>query len=122
MFKGGTKLKNTEKWKYRGEVVECVNSFKYLGIRFTNNCKWSKHIKDTIVKAKFSVIQLCRFANRYRDCDIQLNLRLFDAIVVPVLLYGVELFAWAEGVNGFDAVAHLFYRKFIGLQSGTSWS
>ena len=32
----------------------------------------------------------------------------------------MELFAWAEGVNGFDAVAHLFYRKFIGLQSGTS--
>ena len=100
--------------------MECVNAFKYLGVKFTNNCKWARQISDTIEKAKFSINQLSRFVRRYEDCDILLNLRLFDAIVVPVLLYGSEIYAWAEGVKGYNSVAHMFYRKYLGLQQGTS--
>ena len=37
-----------------------------------------------------------------------------------MLLYGVEIFAWNDGIDGYDSVAHYFYKRFLGLQKGTS--
>ena len=92
VFKKGTKLKTQERWSYDGSRLEIVNSFKYLGINFSYNGKWAKHIRITITKAKYAVMQLCKFARKYEDCEVKLILRLFDAIVVPVMLYGSELY------------------------------
>ena len=36
------------------------------------------------------------------------------------MLYGSELYAWEEGVKGYETVVHQFFKRFIGLQQGTS--
>ena len=43
-----------------GAVVEQVDSFKFLGVKFTNKLSWSKHTKTVVKRARQSLFPLRR--------------------------------------------------------------
>lgn len=87
---------------YRGQAVEVVRGFKYLGIDFTTNMLW-----DECVERRASAGWKALYAVQNTCCRIDLSdwarrAHLFRALVEPVLLYGAEVWGPAICKNTWD--------------------
>ena len=80
-------------FKYNGESLNIVTNFQYLGIIFS--CKDSfndakAHLVQQARKAMFIVLRKARKLN----LPIDMQLKIFDTMVVPILLYGAEVWGF----------------------------
>jgi hypothetical protein len=80
-------------FKYNGESLNIVTNFQYLGFIFS--CKSSfndvkAHLVQQARKAMFIVLKKARKLN----LPIDMQLELFDTMVVPILLYGAEMWGF----------------------------
>ncbi len=95
------KLRNKPLFYLNGSNLDVVDDFSYLGIKFNFNGKFAKtkkHLVDQARKAMFHVIKKCR-----KLClPVDLQLHLFDTMIVPILLYGSEV--W--GCESLDVINH----------------
>ena len=91
--------------------------FKYLGVVFNYNgsfVKHKKHLYDQAQKAMFALLK----RNRELDLPIDIQLELFDSLVLPILLYGCEV--WGGENTDILEKLHLKYIKYIlGLKMST---
>lgn len=90
-------------------IIDIVDDYKYLGIIFQYNGKFSraqKHLYDQASKAMFSLIA----KSRKFSLPIDLQLELFDSLVRPILTYGCEIWGF-ENILG--EKLHLKYCKMI---------
>ena len=80
---------------FNGNEIEITRDFKYLGVYFTSNGSYVKHVnyvRDQGRKAMFAVIAKSRAMCLSVGCQID----LFQKMVVPILLYGCEVWGYAE--------------------------
>ena len=80
-------------FKYDGNTVKVVDSFKYLGVYFNTKGTFSEtkvHLSEQATKAMFSLLKKWR----QFDIPVDLMLELFDKSVVPILLYGCEVWGF----------------------------
>jgi hypothetical protein len=112
-----------------------VGNFNYLGLNFSRNLSWTDHREKMAMKGFQAMISLCRFMKKVKgEMRFKLGLHLFDAMVVPVLLYGSEIagFAktkvepgqedkarnrrlWEVRVEEYEKVARRFYKHLLCL-------
>jgi len=84
------KIRNIPTFTYGENNVEVVFEYNYLGIIFNYNgsfVKARKKLADQATKAMFAIITNARKQN----LPIDIQLQLFDALVMPILLYGCEV-------------------------------
>ena len=101
------KIRNKPIFKFGDVELDIVDDYVYLGVTFNYNGNFKKAISKQVSQAKramFSVVAKVKKLNLPVDiaCD------LFDKLVVPVALYGSEV--W-----GFENIMQIevFYRKFL---------
>ena len=111
VFRNGGILKHFEKWFYRGNPIEIVTYYSYLGILVSSRLCWSKCVNELSCKAQQIVSRLRYLCNRYDYFTRQMLFTIFDTKVKPVLLYGSEI--W--GVRKFDDVeqVHIHFCKVV---------
>ena len=88
-----------------GETIEQVDNFIYLGVNFHYNGKMNSAVTtlhDQALKAYYNLLTLFDKIN----LDIKCKLSLFDSMIVPIILYGSEV--W--GIYNFKAVEKLHLR------------
>ena len=71
-------------------ILENVKEYKYLGITFTklNNFRITKtKLYQQATKAMYFVLSKAKDNNLSTEC----KLKLFDSIVLPIMLYGCEI-------------------------------
>ena len=76
---------------YNNELLECVESFKYLGLEVPSNHRWNECDTRRLEAGKRAYYA---FENTCNHGDIKywvLKKYLFDTLVTPVLLYGLEV-------------------------------
>jgi hypothetical protein len=100
VFRKGGFLGHNEKWWYGKEEIEVVNSYKYLGLHFTTKLSLTQTISELATKAKARTVQILKCLWRLGHIDKDVFLKIFDAQVLPVIMYGSEI--W--GFQQFDAV------------------
>ena len=122
IFKKGARPTKVEKWRYKGEKIEVVRKFKYLGVNFAYNGTWTKHVQESRRKLKMGCCKLAKFSSRLKDCPLKLSLRLLDTLISPAALYGAEIFAWSKGMEGLEALERNHIRAILGLHKGTPGS
>jgi hypothetical protein len=83
-----------DKFTFGKISVETVDYFKYLGICFSRTGNFFKCRKLAYDKAQNAMFSLLRLA-RNQELPLNIVLNLFQALVVPVLLYGCEI--WGYG-------------------------
>ena len=72
------------------EVIEIVDSYSYLGLVMNHNGSFVKaksKLMDQARRALFAVYRRIK----HQPIPIDLQLKLFDSLVGPILLYGSEV-------------------------------
>ncbi|XP_071123898.1 uncharacterized protein [Mytilus edulis] len=103
-------------FKYSGESLNIVTNFQYLGIIFS--CKGNfndakAHLVQQARKAMFIVLRKARKLN----LPIDMQLELFDTMVVPILLYGAEVWGFENclcpevGISRSSLLGAVFQRR-----------
>ena len=119
VFRKGGYLGARERWIYDGCMMRVVNSYKYLGICFSTRLSFYHACQDLVSRAKRAL--LCIMSKLYRiDCNsINVFLKIFDAQVQPVVLYGTEIWGLDSSSSVIDNV-HLFgLKRYLGVDRRT---
>ena len=111
------KLKRKPQFFYDGIELEIVDSYNYLGIVMNCNGRFSvakKKLVEQATKAMYSVYKHARRLNLTPD----LQLKLFDSLVSPVLLYCSEVWGY-EKCNDIEKVHLSFCKKILCVKRST---
>ena len=101
------KVRKHVKFLFDGKEVEVVDDYVYLGIKMNYNNSMNKAIQKQITLAKKSMFSmLSSVQNLNLPVDLQLN--LFQKLVLPVLLYGCEIWGYTD----IKAIEQ-FHRKYL---------
>ena len=94
-----------------------ANGYKYLGVHFSRTCTFSlnmKGIKEQATKAMF----LLKSRIRNLDLPIDCQLKLFDQTILPILLYGSEVWGF-ENCSVIESIHLKFLRSILNVKSST---
>ena len=86
-----------------GNKLLLLMIFLYLGVTFTHNVSFTKHKNQLLEqgrKAMFSVLRKTKKLNLLIDMQLQ----MFDCMVVPILLYDSEIYGYEKS----DIIESLF--------------
>ena len=73
---------------FNGMDLECVSSYKYLGLIFTRNGNLTKMEDDRIDKAQKASFAIRQAISTSHNVSVDLAMSLFDKQIEPILLYG----------------------------------
>ena len=76
-------------WKIDGETVEAVSDFIFLGSKITAGGDCSHEIKRCLLLGR-KVMTILDSILKSRDITLPTKIRLFKAMVFPVVMYGYE--------------------------------
>ena len=100
-----------------GEKVEIVKSYKYLGVLLSQNGSFLSARKHVVQQAKKAMYLLFTRINNL-DIPLDLQLKLFDNTVVPILTYGSEVWGY-ENLDRIETVHNDFLRKITRSKKST---
>lgn len=86
VFEDGRERKKKRKWRWGEEVKE----IKYLGYIMQKNGGPENQIKERLKRATVAMKKTCIGERIFRD-DYVRRMRMFDALVGSVALYGAEI-------------------------------
>ncbi len=103
---------------YLGEnLLDIVDTFKYLGIYFKRNRNFATTKKALVNQAKKAMHVLYTRIHTL-DLSVDCQFKLFDQTIVPILLYGCEV--WGFSNNDIIECVHTdFLRRVMCLKSST---
>ena len=104
-------------FKLGEDSIEIVDSFKYLGIRFSYNGKFTLAINDLGSMAERAMYSLYKKSRSLQlPVDIQFN--LFDRVVVPIMLYSCEVWVFSN-ISTLENLHRKFCKMVLKLRSST---
>ena len=107
-------------FKIGTQSLEVTNKYHYLGLTFTSNGSFlnaCKHIAEQANKAMHYLYT--RIYNA--DLPLDLSLKLFDHTVLPIVLYGAEIFGY-ENTDILERIHSNFLRKITNFRKSTPMS
>ena len=90
------KVKRYPIFSYGDDIIEVVSDYVYLGVTMNYN--------NEFVKGMFSMLIKCRKL----ELPIDIQCKLFESMVIPVILYGCEIWGFQD-----IKMLEIFYRKFL---------
>ena len=96
--------------KFKNEIVEVVGEYKYLGVLFNNNRRIRRGQEESVnaaTRAMYNPIGKCRKF----DFPADLQIDLFRATVLPVMLYSCEV--WGHNVIRDLEILCMRYLKYV---------
>ena len=114
VFRNGGCLRAYEKWFYKGDPIEVVPFYKYLGMYMTPKLIWSKTHECAANQAL--KVTACIFKYQYKfgyfyPDDI---FKLFDSMVKPILCYGCEIWGY-QYIERIEKVHIQFLKRYCKL-------
>ena len=89
----GSRKKPNVEFSIGNQAIEIVDSYKYLGVLFTQSCSFLHARKHIVQQAKKAMILLFTRINKL-DIPLDLQHKLFDHTVVPILTYACEVWGY----------------------------
>ncbi len=104
-------------WTFGNDIVEVKDDYIYLGTTFNYNGKFQKAIAKQVNQAKRAMYSMVGKARKL-GLPVDIQLHLFDSLILPILLYGCEV--W--GHSNLDALKSMqlgFYKHILKLNKST---
>ena len=115
------KVRQNQSFKIKGQNIEIIDSYCYLGMLLNYNgnfCTAHKKITEQAHKALFAVYRKIRNIS----IPVDLQLKLFDSLVSPILLYASEVWGF-ENEESLKRYIYNLVRTFLkyGVLHLTIW-
>ena len=114
VFRRGGKIKREENFYYKGKALEIVSYYKYLGIVFSPRLKWSLACKTLAQQASRAMLLMNVHLTRCKNLSPAVLFELFDKQIVPILLYGSEIWGTTE-CEVIEKVHKKFLKRVLGV-------
>ena len=104
------KIRKIPTFKYINQQIEVVFDFQYLGLKFNFNNKFNvaqKCLYDKASRAMFMLLRQCK--KLMLPFDVQID--LFDKLIVPILMYGCEV--WCPSMTELASKLQLRFFKIL---------
>ena len=95
IFARGKARKDQGVFMYNGTQLEIVDDYTYLGVIFNYNGSFTKTKKRRVEQASKAMFGLIRHCKRM-DLPMDISLELFDRMILPILLYGCEVWGFED--------------------------
>ena len=103
------KVRRYPDFLFGSDKLDVVDEYVYQGVKFNYNGKYKKMIQKQITHARKALY--CMLAKaRKLQLPIDIQCQLFDNLVLPVLLYGSEVWGYEDMLQ-----IEVFHRKFLRL-------
>ena len=113
----GARNTNIYAFNLNDQQIEIVDSYQYLGVVFSSNGSFLKARKHVVQQATKAMYALFTKSNN-ADLPIDLTLKLFDHTVVPILVYGAEVYGY-ENLDIIEKIHKDFLRKITKSRKST---
>ena len=100
-------------FKMKGEEIKQADSYTYLGLLFNYNCSFFPARKKLMAQANKALFAL-NYKIRNVNIPIDLQLKLFDCLITPILLYSSEIWSY-ENIK----VIERFLKQILNVRSTT---
>ena len=114
IFYGG-KIRNKPLFKIIIESIDVVDEYIYLGTTFCCNGSFKKAIMKQISQAKGAMFRLAQRLN----LPIDIVVELYDQSVLPILLYGSEIWGFSD-ISAIEVIYIHFFRSILKLNKSTA--
>ena len=118
VFRRGGRLASNEKWYFQDRLIENVNSYNYLGLKFSSKGVWTMAQENLSDAAKKSMFSLKRMFSQTINLPVAKYIQVFDAKVLPILMYGAELWGSDPHIS-LARVYYDFHKYIMGLPRHT---
>lgn len=105
----GARKRSDIQFKLNDDIIEIVNKYKYLGVYFSQSGSFLNARKHIVQQAKKAMSLLFTRINNL-DLPLDLQLKLFDHTVLPILTYSSEVWGY-ENLDLIEKVQNDFLRK-----------
>ena len=112
-------IRSTHRFEFKlgNNKIEICDEFKYLGVIFTKTRTFAKAIKHNVDHANKALHLLYKKIHNLH-IPIDLQLQLFDHTIVPILLYGCEVWGF-QNTKLIETVHTKFLRNITKLRKST---
>ena len=93
------------------EKLDVVDEHVYFGVKFNYNGNYKKMIAKQITQARNALYCMLKKARKLQ-LPIDIQCQLFDHLVLPILLYGSEVWGYEDLLQ-----VEVFHRKFLQINS-----
>lgn len=116
VFKNGGHLSKHEKWYYKGNRVEVVSHYKYLGVLFSCKLQWSPATEVLSQQAKKAFIIIIKNTKKIWPLTFESFFKIFDSMILPILTYGSEIWGYKK-YDSLERVQLMACRYFLGVSN-----
>ena len=91
VFRKGGHIAAHERWCIKGQNLEVVNRYKYLGYVFTTKMSSTIALVELASLGKAAAVQISKTLKRLKYVVRALFFKIFECQVQPILLYASEV-------------------------------
>lgn len=118
VFRNGGRLSHREKWLFKGEVVEIVNEYNYLGVILTPKMIFTKHVQNRNSAAKNSINATWKSFLNKNNISAKTKYQLFEAVSRAVQSYGAQIWGYTH-FEEVDKLQRYFLKRILKLPNFT---
>ena len=118
VFKKGPISENSGHWSYRGQALEIVSCFKYLGLYFGANGSFAHHFKELVKSARKALFGLKKTTSTNPEIYPKMQIDLFNSMVTPILFYGCEVWGFCKA-DSLERFYISFLKNVLGVKQAT---
>lgn len=96
VFEKGRGSARRREWKWGEDNIEEVKEMRYLGYIVQRNGGAEKHITERLRRATIALKITWSLGERIFKKDYERRMKMFDALVGSVALYGTEIWGWRD--------------------------
>lgn len=94
VFKNGGRRKKGESWTIKGNELERVDRYKYLGVWFNETNTFEKHFIEIEKSIRKTINATWGLNKRARINSLRRKLQVMEGLARSKMLYGVETWGW----------------------------
>ena len=113
------KIEHTCPLVLNGVVIPIANTAKYLAMTLDAKLKWKEHVKKKRIELDIRYKELYWLLKRKSQLPIQYKLMIYNQILKPIWLYGIQLWGCASKSN--IKCIQTFQNKVLRNMVGAPW-
>jgi hypothetical protein len=104
-----------QEFVFESDAIECVQTFKYLGILLKTTSNPDNAMEHLAVANKHSLFASNRHCAKQRIMDVKLCCDLFNTLVRSTVNYACEVWVDSKKIEAIEVVYRGFFKSLLGV-------